>query len=95
MRKTNKILFMTGVLALVSCSGVKSPETYTDKSGNTTVIETDHEMCVHACNETYSRCMDTSSAQDNSGVNGPRGMFGAGADCRNDLKNCLPGCQSR
>ena len=95
MPKINKIFFLIAVMTLVSCSGIKPPETYTDKSGTTTVIETDHEMCVHACNEIYSRCMDTSSAQDNSGVNGPRGMFGASADCRNDLKSCLPGCQAR
>jgi hypothetical protein len=96
MRKTAKIILFMSALALAGCiSGKKPPETYTDKEGNTTVIESDHEMCVRSCNEDYSRCMDTQSAQDNSGVNGPRGMFGASADCRRNLKDCLPGCQAQ
>jgi hypothetical protein len=39
--------------------------------------------------------MDSFSARDNGGVIGPSGMFGGGADCRNDLKKCLPDCQGR
>jgi len=96
MSKITRVISFLGLLALTACiSGVKEPDTYTDRTGKTTVIESDHEMCVRACNEEYARCMDTRSAQDNSGVNGPAGMFGASADCRNDLQSCLPSCQAR
>ena len=96
MRKTTQIILFMSALALSGCiSGKKPPETVIDSSGNETVIESDKESCVRVCNEDYSRCMDTMSAQDNSGVNGPRGMFGANADCRRNLKDCLPGCQGR
>jgi len=77
-----------------SCAGPPPPDTYTDRFGKTTVIQSDREQCVSSCNETYSVCMESYEAR-NSGVNGPTGMFGASADCRDDLKNCLPQCQSR
>ncbi len=92
MTKTAKAILFLTLLSLGGCiSGVKEPDTYTDRTGKTTVIETDREACTRSCNETYSRCMGTEPAQ-HSGVNGPAGMFGASADCRSDLKNCLPAC---
>jgi len=87
------ILIVGGLLS--SCAGQPPADTYTDHAGKTTVIQSDKEQCVSSCNETYNVCMESFSARDNGGVNGPSGMFGAGADCRDDLKNCLPGCQSR
>jgi len=95
MSRVIKTALLFGVLALGGCiSGTKSPDTYTNKAGDTTVIETDHESCQRSCNEEYSRCMETEPAHV-SGVNGPTGMFGASADCRNDLKECLPNCKGR
>jgi len=86
------IVFM-GMLA--GCiSGAPKSDTYTDSKGETTVIESDREMCVHSCNEEYSRCMDTDAAQRNpDGMSS--GMFGASGDCRSSLKDCLPSCKGR
>jgi hypothetical protein len=81
--------------ALSSCSGQPPSDTYTDHSGKTTVIQSDKEQCISSCNETYNVCMESFDARDNGGVIGPKGMFGASAECRNDLKDCLPQCQSR
>ena len=83
-------------LTLAGCvSGVKPADTYTDKSGKTTVILSDEEMCKRSCNEDYGRCMDTDAASSNEGIDAPPGMFGASADCRNSLKSCLKPCGSR
>jgi hypothetical protein len=91
-----RILMILVVGMLSACiSGVKPPDTYTDKNGKTTIIETDREMCERSCNQDYSRCMETSAAEDNSGINGPSGVFGASGDCRNDLQHCLPGCKAQ
>jgi hypothetical protein len=88
------ILATAGMLA--GCiSGRPPADTYTDKSGKTTVIESDREQCERSCNEDYSRCMDSTDAQTNGGINGPAGMFGASSDCRNGLSKCLPGCKAR
>ena len=95
MNRILKASFFLGVLLVGGCiSGTKTPDTYTSKAGTTTVIGSDHETCLRSCNQDYSRCMDTQPAH-NSGVNGPSGMFGASADCRNDLKKCLPSCEGR
>ena len=86
---------MTVVLLLAACiSGVKEPDTYTDRAGKTTLIETDRETCTRSCNQDYSRCMDIGPAEV-TGANGPSGMFGASADCRKALKDCLPTCEGR
>jgi hypothetical protein len=88
------LIILSSCLLLSGCiSGRPKSDTYTDSAGKTTVIQSDKEMCVQSCNDDYSRCMDTDSAQDNGGVHGPAGMFGGGADCRNSLKNCLPTCK--
>lgn len=91
MMKTFKVVFVLCLLSLSTCSGVQPVDSYTDHTGKTTLIQTDREACMRACNEDYSRCMDTEPAQV-SGVNGPQGMFGASADCRSNLKDCLPSC---
>ncbi|MDP9127780.1 MAG: hypothetical protein M3N08_05935 [Pseudomonadota bacterium] len=95
MLNSLKAAVLLGVVMLAGCmSGVHKADTYTDSSGKTTIIETDRETCVRSCNEEYSRCMDTEPAQT-SGVHGPAGMFGASADCRSSLKQCLPSCNGR
>jgi hypothetical protein len=84
------------LISLSACvSGTKPPDTYTDRNGKTTIIETDREMCQRSCNEDYSRCMESTAATDNGGVNGPSGVFGASGDCRTSLQHCLPGCKAQ
>lgn len=91
----NILMIMTVVGMLTACvSGTKTPDTYVGKDGQTTVIESDSELCARSCNESYSRCMDSRAAND-SGVNGPSGVFGASAECRSALKSCLPGCKAQ
>ena len=97
MQNTIKIIPMILIVGMLSgcISGRPPADTYTDQNGKTTRIESDREMCERSCNEAYLRCMDSSAAGDNSGlVDAPRGMFGASADCRNDLQKCLPPCKS-
>jgi hypothetical protein len=94
MRSDSKLI-LACLLGMTACMAAPPPDTYTDSTGKTTVIQSDKEQCVSSCNDTYTRCMETFDARDNGGVNGPKGMFGASADCRDDLKNCLPQCQGR
>ncbi len=90
-----RILMVTIVGMLAGCiSGTPKQDTYTDRAGQTTVIESDRELCVHSCNDEYSRCMDTDAAERNPEGVAP-GMFGASADCRSALRSCLPGCKGR
>ena len=94
MRALVLMIAIVGMLA--GCiSGRPPSDTYTDKSGKTSEVLSDREQCERSCNKEYSRCMDTDSARDNSGIQGPSGMFGASADCRNNLSSCLPGCRGR
>jgi hypothetical protein len=88
---------MIGVLGVLSAciSGVKPQDTYVSRDGASTVIQSDKEICEHSCNDDYSRCMETTAAEDNSGINGPSGVFGASGDCRNDLEKCLPTCKGQ
>lgn len=83
-------------MGLAACVSGKQPaDTYIDKTGKTSVIESDREQCERACNQEYSRCMDSTDARSNGGINGPQGMFGASSECNGDLKSCLPACRSR
>ncbi len=93
----NAAILMIGVMGMLSAciSGVKQPDTYVSQDGKTTIIESDKEMCQRSCNNDYARCMDTTAAQDNSGIKGPSGVFGASGDCRNDLQKCLPTCKAQ
>jgi hypothetical protein len=87
------MIMVVGMLS-ACISGVKPADTYIGQDGKTQIIESDKEMCQRSCNDDYSRCMDTRAAQDNSGINGPSGVFGASGDCRSDLQKCLPTCKS-
>lgn len=91
-----RILMIALVSMLAACaSSVSKTDTYTDHNGNTTVIESDHGLCVHSCNDDYGRCMDVDSTVKSGGVNAPAGMFGASADCHDALKDCLTTCKGR
>lgn len=87
------IMVMAGVLS-ACVSGTKPRDTYVGKDGKVTVIESGREMCERSCNDDYSRCMETTAAGDNSGIQGPSGVFGASGDCKTALRHCLPGCKS-
>ncbi len=95
MKKSILVIVAMGMLT--GCiSGVKSPDSYTDKDGKTTLIQSDREMCERDCNQSYSRCMETTSASDNGGLVGaPSGVFGASGECRSDLEKCLPPCKAQ
>lgn len=93
-------ILMAGFLA--GCSGKPPQTTYVSPStGETTVIESNKEMCAKSCNQDYDRCMETSPAQQNipgvqsEGHGFAPGMIGASADCRRDLQDCLPRCKGR
>lgn len=88
------ILAIATLGMLSACvSGVKPSESYVDRSGRVTVIESDRDACRRSCNESYSRCMDSRAAgENNSGINGPSGVYGASAECRQVLKSCLASC---
>jgi len=89
------ILMLLTVGMISACvSGTKPAETYVGRDGQTTLIESDSEMCKRYCNEDYERCMDTRAAgSNNSGIHGPSGVFGASGDCRASLQRCVRGCK--
>jgi hypothetical protein len=90
----NLIVSILLASTLAACVSGKPPaDTYTGKSGAVTTIETDREACIKACNDDYARCGDTDAARRGVSPNIPAGLFGAQADCREDLKNCLPRCK--
>ncbi|HEU0118609.1 MAG TPA: hypothetical protein VFR09_08245 [Alphaproteobacteria bacterium] len=95
LRISQFLVVLLVTVALAGCAGHPKQDSYTSSNGTTTLIESDKDMCVHACNDDYERCMDQTPAENNEGVHGPAGMFGASADCRNDLHNCLPTCKGR
>jgi hypothetical protein len=96
MSNFTKILILGVTLGLAACiSGKPQHDTYTGKAGGTTEIQSDREQCEDACNDDYSRCMDSTMARSNPVPGSPPGMFGASSDCRDELKKCLPGCKSR
>lgn len=93
MKKSILLIATVGMLS-ACVSGTKHTDSYVDKDGRVMLIENDAEMCKRSCNESYSRCMDSRAAgENNSGINGPSGVYGASADCRHALKSCLPGCK--
>ncbi len=98
MQKRTLMMLVMGAFIAVGLSGcisgTKPVDTYVGRDGKETVIESDKEMCKRSCNDDYSRCMDSSSAVNNDGQQGPSGVFGASGECRTSLKNCLPGCKA-
>lgn len=93
------MMIVVGVLGcgvLSGCvSGKPQPVTYIDKDGRVAVIENDREQCMHACDDDYTRCMETSPAQHGPVSGSTSGIFGASGECRTALQNCLPDCKNR
>lgn len=97
------VLLIAAIASLTACvSGRPPQDTYTSPTtGTTTVIQSDHEMCESSCNSSNSRCMDTQAASQSTSDTGlsynssASGMFGASAECRNELSSCLDGCKGR
>lgn len=91
--RTSLILMTVLVGMLAGCISGKPPsDTYTDRSGKTSVIESDRQQCERSCDLQYSRCGETAAARDNGGVNGPS-IYGASGECRSDLSACMSGCK--
>lgn len=92
-----KLVFLFVVLvALAGCSsGRTKTDTYTSSTGAVTVIESDREACINSCNSEYSRCGDSDAARRGAGGDIPSDMFGAKAECKDALKDCLPRCKGR
>jgi hypothetical protein len=90
------ILTLAAVGMLAGCvSGRPATDTYTDKSGKTSVIESDKEQCERACDLQYTRCAETGAARSNGGIIGPSGTYGASAECNGDLSACMLSCKAR
>jgi len=92
MTKRILMIFVVGMLS-ACVSGKKAPDSYVGLDGKTVIIENDAETCRRSCNDTYSRCMDSSFTETNDGYNGPSGVFGASAECRSNLQACLRSCK--
>lgn len=58
MMKSILVVLVVGILS-ACVSGIKPSDTYVGTDGQTTVIESDSESCTRACNDSYSRCMDS------------------------------------
>jgi len=95
MRIVQSAALMLLVVMTACVSGRPAQDSYTSPTtGKTTVIESDREMCNSSCDADYTRCMEAEPAE--KGIPGtPPGMFGAAAECRDELSSCLPGCKSR
>lgn len=84
------------IVALAACSGAsKKSYRYTSESGAVTVLDTDRESCTRSCNADFDRCSSTSAAESKVGRGSMTGVFGAQADCKNEIKACLSRCKSR
>jgi hypothetical protein len=98
-----QLLLIVAALVLASCVSGRQPDyVYTSPTtGQSTLIQSDKEMCESSCNADYSRCMDTQAASQGDNYTGlnyngqAAGLVGPAADCRNELSSCLPGCKSR
>lgn len=98
MKSLIKGLFASFLLlaTLAGCvSGVPKTDTYTGSDGVVTSVATDREICERSCNADYNRCVDSGAAHRSISGNAPSELFGAKADCRADLKRCLPRCKTR
>ena len=83
-------------LTLAACEAPRQTSTYTSPTtGVTTSIESDRESCLSRCNKNFDRCGDQESVRRPSDPYGPRDLFGAGADCRQTLGNCMNSCKGR
>jgi hypothetical protein len=95
--KIVKALFLCALLtATAACTAApKKIDTYTSGSGAVMTLENDAESCKRSCDNDFDRCSDTSAAQAQVGRGQMTGVFGAGADCKDDMKACLARCKGR
>ena len=92
MRYAILLIAVMGGLALAGCvSGRPKQDTYTNKSGQVTVIENGYEACVRACNDDYARCGDSDASRLRS-IDASQGLFGAAAMCNKSLSGCTSHC---
>jgi len=83
-------------VVLVGCTAApKRTDSYVSSSGAVTMIENDKESCMHSCNAEFDRCGDTTAAQTQVGRGQLTGVFGAQADCKDDMRACLARCKTR
>ncbi|MDD3030292.1 MAG: hypothetical protein PHS57_08500 [Alphaproteobacteria bacterium] len=73
-------------------SGTQPTESYVDREGITVRLESNQEMCLRSCNDSYARCMD-SRAASGTDINGRSRLYGASAECYDSLKACLASCK--
>ena len=92
-----KALFLFALVVSVSaCSGAsRRSESYTSPSGGTMLLDNDREACVRSCDSEYDRCNSTRAAESKVGRGSMTGIFGAQADCKDDMKACLSRCKER
>lgn len=82
------------LLAVAACSGAsKRQTTYTNDAGAVTLLESDAESCKRTCNADFDRCTSTSAAEGPVGKGQFTGVFGAQADCKDDMRACLKRCK--
>jgi len=96
-KKIVRALSLCAALVLVAaCTAApKKSDTYTSGAGAITVLENDQEACSRSCNVDFDRCNSTSAAEAQVGRGQMTGVFGAQADCKDDMKSCLRRCKSR
>ncbi|MDD2325297.1 MAG: hypothetical protein PHW63_04750 [Alphaproteobacteria bacterium] len=84
------------LVALTACSGAsKKADTYTNDAGAVTILDNDREACTRSCNAEFDRCSGTAAAESRVGRGQMTGIFGAQADCKDDMKACLSRCRAR
>lgn len=76
------------LFTLAACAAPQRADT------TASALDTDRQSCVKACNAAYERCGDTNAARRTSS-DIPPDLFGARADCKSSLRNCLPRCKGR
>jgi len=84
------------ILSVAACSGAaKKSDTYVSSAGAVTILDNDREACTRSCNAEFDRCSSTGAAEQQVGRGQMTGVFGAQADCKDDMKACLNRCKSR
>ncbi len=89
-------LFVGSFVFLSACTPAsRNADTYTSTAGTTIFLESDRGACINACNTEFDRCSDMTAAQKPVGRGQMTGIFGAEADCKASLRNCLKECRAR
>jgi hypothetical protein len=88
-------MFACALLLAACISGKPEPETYTNKEGQVTTIESDKDLCIRSCNDDYERCSDRGTTYQFDRSQDVNDIYGVSATCRDELKACLPRCKGR